>query len=91
MRALPFTAVLLLGLTTGGTSAQTAARLGEGGPPTTILTPGRETRTMGQGAPATRVPVSTPAASAPSAGGERAPGARPEQGTAQRPTPDQSR
>lgn len=45
---------------------------------------------MGQG-PAAAIcsPVSTPAASAPSAGGERALGRDP--GTAQRPTPDQSR
>jgi len=86
MRALLAIAVLLLA---SGAEAQTAARLGEGGPPTTIMTPGRATRTMGQGPAATRTPVSTPAASAPSAGGERAPG--PGLGTAQRPTPDQSR
>jgi len=85
--ALVLLAVLLPAV---GAGAQTAARLGEGGPPTTILTPGRETRSMGTGAaPTTRSPVSTPAASAPSAGGERAPGRDP--GTAQRPTPDQSR
>lgn len=87
MRALIALAALLL---PAGAGAQDAARLGEGGPPTAIITPGRETQRMGQGpAAATRSPVSTPAASAPSAGGERAPGRDP--GTAQRPTPDQSR
>ena len=87
MRALLALSALLLAT---GAEAQTAARLGEGGPPTTLITPGRETRTMGQGpAAATRSPVATPAASPPTSGGERAPG--PGMGTAQRPTPDQSR
>ena len=87
LRALLPLAALLLA---SAAEAQTPARLGEGGPPTTIITPGRETRTMGQGpAPATRSPVATPAASPPTSGGERAPG--PGMGTAQRPTPDQSR
>ena len=87
MRALLGLSALLL---TSAAGAQTPVRLGEGGPPTTIITPGRETRTMGQApAPATRSPVATPAASPPTSGGERAPG--PGMGTAQRPTPDQSR
>ncbi|WP_043834118.1 hypothetical protein [Muricoccus aerilatus] len=86
MRTLLGLAPLLLATAAG---AQTPARLAEGGPPTSIITPGRETRTMGQGPAATRTPVATPAASPATSGGERAPG--PGMGTAQRPTPDQSR
>lgn len=73
-----------------GASAQTAARLAEGGPPTTIVTPGHETRNMGGGPNrAERSPVTASGTPAPQAsGGERVPGRDP--GTAQRPTPDQS-